>query len=73
MCHAPRILYPLDIYRPSHMPGPVQNSHNPKISSVVFQKRLHGRFRVLAESSKEIGKVLTGEAVEKGISPSKNL
>lgn len=49
------------------MPGPVQNSNNPKIGLTVFQGRFHGRVGVLAESSILIDKILTCETMEKVI------
>lgn len=51
---------------PGLVPGPVQNSSNPKTNLTVFQGRLPGR-GVLAESSVIVGKILISEAGEKKV------
>lgn len=54
-----------NIYQVLTMSGPVQNSNNPKISLTLFHESFLGKVGFSAEFNH--GRILTCEAVEKGI------
>lgn len=45
----------------------MQNLNNPKVSLTVYQESFHGKVGFLAESLMIMGRILTCEAVEKGV------